>query len=97
MARCTLRAGDDLATVGRNIDACDSLIVTSQLILERVLVSGALVQIDYVLAGYGEGLTVGGEGMVRNRVVEEMVDFWRSHGGRMGVIGDSLLLLSAGQ
>lgn len=37
------------------------------------------IQIDIVLAGYGERLSVGGEGMVRNGMVEELMDVGSGH------------------
>ena len=41
------------------------------------------VQIDIVLTSYGERLAVGREGMVRDGVVKEVVDFWGDHVGDM--------------
>lgn len=65
-----------------------------QLILELVSAARLLEEVDVVLAGYSERLAVGGEGMVRNGVVEEVVDFGAGHGGGDGrrAVGDSLLL-----
>lgn len=88
----TLGAGDDLAAVGRNIHSSYSLVMSGQLILERVLAARALVQVDNVLPSYSERLAVGGEGVVRDGMVEEVVDFWGSHYVSWEAIGDSLLL-----
>jgi hypothetical protein len=52
-----------------------------QLIFEGKLVARALVQLDVVLACDGEGLSVSGEGVVGNRVVEEVVNFGAGHAG----------------
>lgn len=93
----TLRARHDLAALGCDVDTCDGLVVAGQLILQRVLVARALVQIDNVLTGDGEGLAVGGEGVVRDGVVEEVVDFWGGHCEGTGAIGDSLLLQCAAE
>jgi hypothetical protein len=62
--------------------------------LELISTARLLEEVDVVLAGYSERLAVGGEGMVRNGMVEEVVDFGAGHdvdGGRRA-IGDSLLL-----
>jgi hypothetical protein len=77
-----LRARHNLAAVGRNVNTRDSLVVASQLVLQLELTAAALVELDVVVAGYGEGLAVGGEGVVRDGMVEEVVHFWRGHGDR---------------
>jgi hypothetical protein len=89
--RLTLRAGHDLARVGSDIYPRDRFVVSSQLVLELEPAALPRVQINIVVAGYGEGLAVGGEGMVRNRVVKEVVDFGGDH-GCVGAVGDSQLL-----
>ena len=91
----TLRARHDLAAVGRNVHASDSLVMPGELILKGVLVAPALVYVDNVLTSYSERLAVGGEGMVCDRVMEEVVDFWGSHCIEYLAIGDSLLLRGA--
>ena len=53
--------------------------MTSQFILKRKALAASLVQIDIVLAGYGKRLAVGGEGVIRDGMVEEVVDFRRRH------------------
>ena len=44
-----------------------------------MVVVGAMVEIDVVVAGDGEGRAVGGEGVVGYGGVEEVVDFWGGH------------------
>jgi hypothetical protein len=76
----TLRARDNLPGVGRNIHTGNRLVMPRQLILELVPAARLLEEVDVVLAGYGERLAVGREGMVRNGMVEEVVDFGAGHG-----------------
>jgi hypothetical protein len=78
----TLRASHNLAGVGCNVYTGNRLVVTCQLILELISAASLLEQVDVVLAGYGKRLAVGGEGMVRNGMVEEVVDFGAGHDGR---------------
>lgn len=75
----TLRAGYNLARVGSNINARDSLVVTGQFILKLEATARLRIQVDIVLPSYSQRLTVGREGVVRNWVVEEVVDFWGGH------------------
>jgi hypothetical protein len=89
--RLTLRAGHNLARVGSDIHTRDRLVVSSQLVLELETAALPCVQVDIVVTSYGEGLAVGGEGVVRNWVVKEVVDFGRNH-GCVGAVGDSQLL-----
>lgn len=70
----TLRAGDNLARDGRNVYARNGLVMPRQLVLELVPTAGLGEQIDVVVAGYGERLAVGGEGVVCDGMVEQMVD-----------------------
>jgi len=90
----TLRASHNLARVGCNVYTGNCLVVTRELILELVSAARLLEEVDVVLSGYSERLAVGGEGMVRNGMVEEVVDFGAGHDGYEGrrAIGDSLLL-----
>jgi hypothetical protein len=78
----TLRASHNLAGVRCNVYTGNRLVVTCQLILELISAASLLEQVDVVLAGYGKRLAVGGEGMVRNGMVEEVVDFGAGHDGR---------------
>ena len=52
-----------------------------QLIFELERVRNPSIELDRGVSSNGEELPVGGEGMVRNRVVEEMVYFWSGHYG----------------
>lgn len=74
----TLRAGDNLATVWCNVYSSHSFVMSSEFIFQLELSTCLPVEVDVVLAGYSQRLTVSGERMVRDRVVEEVVDF-RSH------------------
>lgn len=87
-----MRASDNFARVGCNVNPSDRLVVPRQLILQLVTTARLLEQVDIVLASDGERLAVGGEGMVRNGVVEEVVNFGASHADVRVAIGDSLLL-----
>ena len=93
-SRLTLRASHDLASPRGNINTRDRLIMTGQFILQLEATARLCVQVNIVLTSYSERLAVGGEGMVRNGVVEEVVDFGAGHGGEDGrrAVGDSLLL-----
>lgn len=77
----TLRAGHDLAGVGSNINSRDRLVVSSQFILKLETTARLRIQVDVVVASYSQRLAVGGEGMVGNWVVKEVVDFGGSHFG----------------
>ena len=74
----TLRAGHNLATSWCNVYPSHSFVMSSEFIFQLELSTCLAVEVDVVLAGYSQRLTVGGEGMVRDGVVEEVVDF-RSH------------------
>lgn len=76
-----LRTCNNLAGIGRNVDACHRLVMSLELIAQLELVARPLIQVHCVLAGDGEGLPVGGEGVVGDGVVEEVVDFRGCHGG----------------
>lgn len=80
-SKLTLGASHNLARVRRDIYTRDRLIVARQFILELEAAARLRVQVDVVLTSYGQCLTVGREGMVCNRVVEEVVDFWGGHCG----------------
>lgn len=76
-----LRAGHDTAAVRGDIDTGDELIVAAELILEAELVALLGVELDIVGAGDGEGVAVGGEGVVGNGRMEQVVHFGRGHVG----------------
>lgn len=65
-----------------------------KLVLELEGIANSAVQLDCRLASDGKGLPVGGERMVRNGIVEEVVDFWFRHCGNGGVCDRSGSLLS---
>lgn len=66
--------------------------MASKLIFESEFVAGSGVELDIVVFGDCQGLPVGGEGVIGNGVMEEVVDFWSSH-DEENAIGDSLLSL----
>ena len=74
----TLRAGDNLATIWCNVYSSHSFVMSSEFVFQLELSTCLAVEVDVVLAGYSQRLTVSGERMVRDRVVEEVVNF-RSH------------------
>lgn len=53
--------------------------MASQFILELVAAARLLEQVYVVVPAHGERLTVGGERVVRNGMVEEVVDFGAGH------------------
>ena len=75
-----LRAGDNLARVGGNVDAGNELVVTAQLIFQSEAGAIGRVQLDCVVASDGESLAVGREGVVGDGMVEEVVDLRSGHG-----------------
>lgn len=77
----TLGAGHDTPGVGGDVDRGDGFVVTNKLVDRGESLSGALVKLDLVLAGDGELLAVGGEGVVGDGLVEEEVGFGSGHGG----------------
>lgn len=55
-----------------------------EFVFEGESLAGATVELDVVISSDGEGLTVGGEGVVGDWVVEELVDLWGCHDGKRG-------------
>lgn len=78
----TLRASDNHATVGGNVNTSHGLVMALEFILEDKFGSGFLVELDIVVSCNSKGLAIGGEGMVGNRVVKEVMNFGTRHGGR---------------
>ena len=81
-----LRAGHDALAVRGDVDAGDQLVVAAELILKAELVALLGVQLDIVGAGDGESVAVGGEGVVGDRRMEEVVHFGRGHVGCSGSV-----------
>lgn len=75
----TLRAGYDPPTIQRNINTRNSLVMPLQFIFELESIACSSVQLHAGISCHGQCLPVGGEGVVGNRVVKELVDFWWSH------------------
>lgn len=75
-----LRAGDNLARVGSNVDAGDELVVTAQLVVQGETGAIGRVQLDRVVSSDGKCLAVGRERVIGDWVVEEMVDLRGGHG-----------------
>lgn len=74
-----LRAGDNPTGRGSDVDASDCLVVTAKFVLEGELVGGGGVELDIGVPRDGESAAVGGEGVVGNGRVEEVVHLGRSH------------------
>ena len=66
--------------------------MTLEFISKYIFRAGLLIQFDVVVSGNCEGLTVGGEGMVGDGVVEEVENFRTRHGeekeGDRRVVGE---------
>lgn len=74
-----LRAGDNPTGRGSDVDASDCFVVTAKFVLEGELVGGGGVELDIRVPRNGESAAVGGEGVVGNGRVEEVVHLGRSH------------------
>lgn len=74
-----MRTSDDHAVVGSNVDARDRLVMALEFIFQDELGAGPFVEFDIAVSCDCEGLPVGGEGVVGNGMVEEVVDFWTGH------------------
>lgn len=75
-----LRAGDNLARVGSDIDAGDKLVVATQLVVQGEAGAIGRVQLDRVISSNGERFAVGSEGVVGDWVVEEVMNLGSGHG-----------------
>lgn len=78
-ARQTLGARHNATRVGGNIHTCNGLVMALQLFLELEGIADLAIQLNIVVACDGQGLVVRGEGVVRNGVVEEMMNLWSGH------------------
>jgi len=67
--------------------------MTSELVFELKAGAGARIQLDIVVSCHRERAAVGREGMVGNWVVEEVMDFGRSHDYHCGRRSSLLPLL----
>jgi hypothetical protein len=68
--------------------------VSLQLIQELERIAAPAIELNGIVPGDGEGAVVGGEGVIRNWIVEKMMDLGLRHIGRF-VVGNrssSLLL-----
>lgn len=74
-----LRAGDNLARVGGNVDSGDELVVAAQLVVEGEARAIGRVQLDRVVSGDSQRVAIGREGMVGDGVVEEVVYLGGGH------------------
>ena len=88
--RPTLGTGHNSPAVQRNIDTRDQFIMTLQLVLELESTSCSSVKLDSGVSGNGESLLVSGEGMIRDWMVKEVMDFWRVHFEDLCMIGGAL-------
>lgn len=75
----TLRASHNLPASGGDIDRSDGLIVSLQHVLNRKVISGPLVKLDIAVSCHGQGLSVCGEGVIGDRMMEEQMNFRSCH------------------
>lgn len=76
-----LRARDNLARARGDVNTSDQLVVSTELVLEGELRAIGGIQLDDIVAGNSEALAVGGEAVVGDRVVEQMVHLGSGHCG----------------
>ena len=76
----TLGASHNTTSFRGDVDTCDCLIMPLQFILQCKLATGAFIELNMILSGHAQCLSVSGEGMISNGVMEEMVNFGRRHG-----------------
>jgi len=76
----TLRASHNHAAMRRNIDTGHRLVMAFEFILEREFRAGSVIQFDIVVSCNGQRLSICGEGMVGDGMMEEVVDFGSRHG-----------------
>ena len=70
----TLGACHDATTARSNVDAGDRLVMSLELILELERIPALAVKLDGRVSGNGQGFVVRREGVVRNGIVEEVVN-----------------------
>ena len=76
----TLRTGDNLASIGSNVNTGYRLVMSFQLISQLKLPTRPLIQVHSAFTRNSEGLTVSRKRVIRNGMVEEVMNFRRSHG-----------------
>jgi len=74
-----LRARYNPATLRRNVNPSDCLVMTTKLVDELEVVSRLAVELDVVVSSDSDGLAISSEGVVGNWCMEEVVDFWAGH------------------
>lgn len=72
-------ASDDHAGIGSNIDTSHGLVMALQLILQCEIGAGSVVEFHHIVPSHSERLSISGEGVVCDWVVEEVVNFWARH------------------
>ncbi len=77
--RQTLGTCDNSAAARSDINTSYGFIVALQLILQLERIADFTIQLEGRVLGHSERLAIGGEGVVGNGAVEEMVNFWGSH------------------
>lgn len=75
----TLGARHNHATIWCNVNSSNGLIMSLQFVLKCKIVSGPVIQLDINVASHCECPPVGGEGMVSNWMMEQVMDFWTGH------------------
>ncbi len=75
----TLRASHNSARLECYVYTGNSLIVTLQFILKLEAIADSSVELDAGVSCNGQGLSVGGKGVIRDWVMEKMVDLRRGH------------------
>jgi hypothetical protein len=75
----TLGTRHNHATGRCYVDSSNGLIMSLKFILKCEIVSGLAIQLDINIASDCECLPVGGEGMVGNWMMEQVVDLWAGH------------------
>ena len=89
-----MRASHNAPGVGSNVDTSYGLVMPLELVLELKGVANPAIQLDRRVPSDGEGLPISREGVVRNGIVEEVMNFWLWHCGGGGVCDRSGSLLS---
>lgn len=75
----TLGTSHDTSSVRSNVNAGDRLIMALQFILQCELAAGPFVELNMVITGHCQCLSVGGKGMICNWMMEKMMSLRRRH------------------